>query len=68
MVEHPAVENKGGLPLLRDARQCTMLMLIRSRSKFKVVDSENNANASPTKQNVTNIRYFYILNNYLYLI
>lgn len=48
MDEHPAVENKGGLPLLRDARRCTMLMLIRSRSKFMVVDSENNANASPT--------------------
>lgn len=45
-----------------------MLMLIRSRSKFMVVDSENNTNASPTKHNVINIRYFYILNNYLYLI
>ena len=33
-----------------------------------VVDSENNTNASPTKHNVINIRYFYILNNYLYLI
>lgn len=66
VVEHPAVENKGGLPLLRDARRCTMLMLIRSRSKFMVVDSENNTNASPTKHNVINIRYFYILNNYLY--